>query len=293
MKKARIQIAKPDIIKYFDESPQRVFKLSDIARILVSERGFWRLAQSTTTQNFIDFLTKHGKLTRLSFPFPYRKEHRYVWGHIPLLEVLLTLKAGAYYTHYTAVRMHGLTEQVPKTIYLNHEQRPHIASSNLEQERIDAAFSRAARVSNNVITFQDYRICLVNGMHTDQLGVIEENVQYDSTENAFVRFTNLERTLIDIVVRPNYAGGASEVLKAFVLAKGRVSVNKLVATLKKLNYVYPYHQAIGFYLQRAEYSNSAINLVREIPIRYNFYLHHKLGDTSYVDEWKLFVPKGF
>src|SRR5688500_8138563 len=224
MNRARIQIAKPDILRHFDQLPQKVLKLSDIATILSEQRDFWRLTQKTTTPVFIKFLVQHGKLNRLDFPFPYRSEHRYAWGDVPFVEVLLTLKKDAYFTHYTAVRMHGLTEQVPKTIYLNHEQPPHAQTTGLEQGRIDAAFSRRPRVSNNVIDYEDMRICLVNGMNTGLLGVVEEQLTYDGRP-VRVRLTNIERTLIDITVRPIYAGGVFEVRNAFELARERVSVN--------------------------------------------------------------------
>jgi predicted transcriptional regulator of viral defense system len=293
MNRARIQIAKPDIVRYFDELPTKVLKLSDIAGILSEQRDFWRLTQKTTSGVFIKFLTQYGKLRRLDFPFPYREEHRYTWGEVPLLEVLLTLKKNAYFTHYTAMRMHGLTEQVPKTIYLNHEQPPHAQSSELEQERIDVAFSRPARVSNNVIDYGDVRICLINGMNTKLLGVVDEQVTYDGTRPIRVRLTNIERTLIDITVRPIYAGGVAEVLKAFGLAKERVSVNKLAATLQKLSYVYPYHQAIGFYLERAGYKPSSLELLRRSPMEFDFYLANQMGQTEYIKEWRLHVPKGF
>lgn len=294
MNKARIQIAKPDILRYFDEHPKKIFKLSDLASILTKERDFWRLTQKTTTNIFIKFLSHQGKLKRLNFPFPYRKEHRYVWGEVPLFEVLLTLKKDAYFTHYTAVRLHGLTEQVPKTIYLNHEQPQHVKGGQLEQHRIDLAFSRAPRVSQNVIEYdEDLRVCLINGMNTGLLGVVEEEVKDDGAMPVRVRLTNIERTLIDVTVRPIYSGGVSEVLKAFELAKDRVSVNKLAATLQKLEYVYPYHQAIGFYLERAGYKSSSLDLLRRFPMNFDFYLTHQMHETDYVKQWRLFVPKGF
>jgi len=290
--RARIQIAKPDILRFFDELPQKILKTSDLARILEEQRSFWRLAQNTTTQRFISFLAENGKLERLDFPFPYRREHRYVWGKVPLLEVLLTLKKDSYFTHYTAVRMHGLTEQVPKIIYLNHEQRPHHPTHNLEQSRIDIAYRNKPRVSQNIIPFGNVRICLVNGMYTNQLGVISEKVNYDE-ESATVRITNIERTLIDIAVRPIYAGGISEVLKAYELAKDRVSVNRLAATLEKLGYVYPFHQTIGFYLERAGYKASSLELLSRFPMQFDFYLTHQMHEREYNKRWRLFIPKGF
>ncbi|MDR3479508.1 MAG: hypothetical protein P4L91_02200 [Burkholderiaceae bacterium] len=293
MNKTRIQVAKSDIIKYFNEHEQQVLKQTDIAAILSKQRSFWRLAQRTNTNEFIKFLTENAKLTKFEFPFPYRKEIRFAWGDVPLLEVLLTVKANSYFSHYTAVRMHGLTEQVPKTIYLNHEQPPRSQTPQLEQGRINAAFSRRPRESQNSIDFGDVRICMVNGMHTNQLGVVTEKVNYDNDKPVQVRLTNLERTLIDITVRPVYAGGVFEVQKAFVLAKEQVSVNALAAMLQKLRYVYPYHQALGFYLERAGYKPQMLDLLRRFPMDYDFYLANQLGETEYVKEWRLNIPKGF
>lgn len=290
---SRIQIARRDIFREFDDHPSKVFKLKDIANILSRRRDFWRLTHDTTARKFIEFLSRHGKLRRVSFPFPQRPETRFVWGDVPLLEVLLTLKNGAYFTHYTAVRMHGLTEQLPSTIYLNHEQRPHAQLADLRQDRIDAAFSRAPRMSQNVIEHGDVRICLINGMYTGQLGVVTERLAYDNTTPVNVRLTDIERTLIDITVRPAYSGGVFEVLKAFRLAKERVSVNRMAAMLEKLRYVYPYHQAIGLYLERAGYRASQLDLLRRFPMEFDFYLSHQMGRTNYVKAWRLFVPEGF
>lgn len=291
MNSTRIQIAKPDIVRFFDEQMPSVMGLKDIAAALSQQRAFWRLAQRTNTQAFIRFLISHAKLKRLDFPFPYRNEHRYAWGDIPLLTVLLTLKKDAYFSHYTAVRMHGLTEQVPKTIYLNHEQRLGPTRGALEQERIAAAFSRRPRVSNNEITFGDIRICLINGSNTNQIGVVTDNLAYDSEEPIQVRVTNIERTLIDITVRPVYCGGVFEVAKAFELAKDSVSVNGLSAMLQKIGYAYPYHQAIGYYMERAGYKSRTLDLLRRIPMEYDFYLANQMGETRYVKDWRLFVPK--
>jgi hypothetical protein len=128
-------------------------------------------------------------------------------------------------------------------------------------------------------------------MYTNQLGVITENVNYGE-QSATVRLTIIERTLLDVTVRPAYAGGVSEVLKAYELAKERASVNRLAATLEKLGYVYPYHQAIGFYLERAGYKGASLDLLKRFPMNFDFYLTHQIGQKEYVKRWRLYVPKG-
>ena len=126
-------------------------------------------------------------------------------------------------------------------------------------------------------------------MHTGGLGIIRS----EGPEGEKLRVTNVERTLIDITVRPFYAGGVFEVLKAFKLAKDQVSINKLAATLKKIGYVYPYHQAIGFYLERSGvYKESSIDIFRRMDKNYDFYLTYQIRDKEYSKDWRLFYPKG-
>ncbi|AWV05383.1 hypothetical protein DM992_39265 (plasmid) [Burkholderia sp. JP2-270] len=295
MNRSRIQIAKADIIKHFDELPTHVLKLKEIRAILADQRAFWRLAQSTTADNFIAFLQLHAKLRKVEFPFPQRAEQCYAWGDVPLLTILLSLRKNLYLSHYTAMRLHGLTEQSPTTIYTTDERSNTYQDerATLDQLAIDQAFSRPPRVSHNWVEHAGKKIYLLNGAYTGHLGVVTEPVTDEGGQEVLARLTNLERTLIDITVRPVYAGGVFEVAKAFELAKDRVSINRLVAMLRKLNFAYPYHQAIGYYLERAGYKPNQIDLIRRLPIERDFYLTHEMGDTRYVSNWRLSVPSGF
>jgi hypothetical protein len=70
-------------------------------------------------------------------------------------------------------------------------------------------------------------------------------------------------------------------------------VSTLLVVLKKLDYKYPYHQVIGFYMQRAGYDSSRYERLRELPTEFDFYLAHGIGEKQYDQHWKLFYPKGF
>ncbi|HUV68005.1 MAG TPA: type IV toxin-antitoxin system AbiEi family antitoxin [Sedimentisphaerales bacterium] len=290
MTEPRIKIAKRDIVKAFQEEGSRIFKEGDIAAILEKNRAFWRMRRGMSAGEFLAFLLEQTNLEKVSFDFPNRKIIRYVWGQVPLHEILMTLQSGCYFSHYTAMYLHGLTEQVPKTIYVNQEQPAKSRSEGaITQDRIDMAMRRPVRVSGNVVQHEDYRIYLLNGKNTGNLGVVE----MDSPEGGRIRVTDVERTLIDVTVRPVYAGGPFEVLKAYKLARPRVSVNKLAATLKKLDYIYPYHQVIGFYLERAGvYKERSIELLRKFDFKYDFYLTHQIKEKAYSERWRLYFPKG-
>lgn len=289
---ARLQMKPPidEIINYFNELPERVFKRSYIERVLVENRAFWRFSNSVTVNKFIDFLLEETKLEIVKFEFPYRNILRYTWGKVPIYELVASLTPDSYYTHYTAMFFHELTEQIPNTIYLNSEQtRKKFGSGELEQSRIDAAFKRSVRLSKNIGSYSGQKICLLNGMHTGKLGVVE----MEGPEGTNFLTTNIERTLIDIAVRPVYSGGVFEVQKAYRMAKGKFSVNRLSAMLKKINYIYPYHQVIGFYLENSGvYKETAVNLLKKPGLEYDFYLTHQMTDTVYSKNWRLYYPRG-
>jgi predicted transcriptional regulator of viral defense system len=290
MKPARIQIAKQDIYAYFDGESAKVYTWSQMASILLERKVDWRLAKSTETADFIQFLIKQKKLCKVQLSFPKLNVTRYTWGQPRTYELCLSLKPNAYFSHYTAMFLHELTEQIPKTVFVNCEQPPkRFRDASLIQGRIDAAFKRPPRMSRNIAQYGDQRVCILNGKHTGNLGVVHAS----GPQGEEIRVTDLERTLIDIVVRPAYSGGVFEVLKAYTLAHGKVSINKLAAMLKSLDHVYPYHQCIGFYLERSGvYSSAQIDLLRKFEMRFDFYLTHEMKDMAYSKEWRLFFPKG-
>ncbi|MBA3814326.1 MAG: MarR family transcriptional regulator [Alphaproteobacteria bacterium] len=77
--------------------------------------------------------------------------------------------------------------------------------------------------------------------HIESYDFLLIQVQKDhfwGTEQQFVggvkiRITDLERTLIDGLMRPTYCGGFREVLNAFSIAKDRLDIHKLIAYGKR------------------------------------------------------------
>jgi predicted transcriptional regulator of viral defense system len=286
----RFQIALPDIRTFFEEKNQSVYREQDIAGILLQERNGWRLAYSMTTNKFIQELVRRSRLKELVLRSPeYQEITRYIWDSASPYQVALSLKRGAYLSHGTAVFLHGLNNQLPQTIYINNEQSPKPApKSPLTQEAMNRAFANKQRASRYIFSYDNHRIVILSGKHTGHLEVGE--LAGPSGEKLEV--TKLERTLIDITVRPNYAGGVYQVLASYEGAKDRVSVNTLMAVLKKLDYKYPYHQAIGFYMTRAGYDPKRIARLKELGHDFDFYLDYGILDPAYDKEWRLFYPKG-
>jgi predicted transcriptional regulator of viral defense system len=288
----RLKSATSQIVQFFDASEQRVYTTGELREVLEQRREALGIPLNTTGKKFIEYLLEHTKLKAISLNSERYGLHkdRYVWGEASPYALALSVKPGSYLSHATGVFLHALTDQIPKIIYVNHEQSEKPKSSGaLTQQSIDRAFGNKQRRSNMVFVNEAWQFVLLSGKRTEQLGVVPMH----SSLGEPLRVTNLERTLIDIAVRPDYAGGVYQVLQAYKSAMSRMSVNALMANLKKLDYVYPYHQVIGFYMQRAGYEQSRWERLKKPSIEFDFYLAHDIREKDYDPFWHLFFPKGF
>lgn len=292
-KPTRFEKSLPLIQKVFEERRPRLYRYRDLVEILSHYRGAWKLTPGVNDQ--IRSLLEGTELRAIQFvPVNHPNvatETRYAYGRTDPFFTALSLKTGSYLSHASAMFLHKLTQQIPGQIFVNKEQSTKPAPrGTLSQGGIDRAFSAARqRQSQYVFRFDDsLEMLLLSGKNTSRLGVEPLDIGAGFVTDT----TSLERTLIDIVVRPAYAGGVSQVISAFSAARERVSIGTLIATLRQIGYVYPYHQAIGFYMQKAGFLEQQYARLKALDQEFDFYLTYGMKNPDYVKDWKLFIPKG-
>lgn len=284
----QLKTAKPRIESTFDSLGIRALGVRQLQTLLQKNRRNWELSPDLTFTKFLKFMLKRSELREVTLEsVDYDSLTRYVWRRPSVHAVALSLKSSAYLSHNTAVFLQGLSDQPSERVYVNHEQSPKPRGNGLSQESLNRAFANKQRESKLVYSFNKSRIVVLNGMFTDRLGVEEKRLP----NGELLDVTNLERTLIDVTVRPSYAGGVNAVLDTFQRARGRFSIDKLLSILKRLDYVYPYHQAIGFYLEKSGYSQSDWIRFMKLGIAFKFYLTHGLpADRNYDTTWSMYYP---
>lgn len=264
-----------------------IVDIGNILNSLLEDNESFNMPYNLSRKQFSEFLCDENILKLYELKRKERVSKKYILGDLNIYELALSLSNKSYLCHYTAVFLHGLTDNIPKVIYTNTELFLKSPKSNkdIEQSNIDRAFSRPMRRTNNKSYLEDIEIVILNGKNTDNLEVVEMNILGRS-----LPITSLERTLIDIVVRPLYSGGVTEILNIYRNAKGNFSTGRLLSTLSKLDYAYPYHQSIGFYMEKAGYDESILKRLDNIDKYNNFYLTYQMKDVLYSKRWKLYYP---
>lgn len=269
-----------------------VFRQVDLKELLKLHKKEWHLRGQYSTKAFTNDLINHGLINEIEIKSKnYQPMTRLISREPSPFAVALSLKPGSYLSHGSAIFLHGLTKSSIRTLYVNKEQsaKPNRESS-LNQESITRAFANQQRSSNYIYSFENYEIVILGGKNTQSAGV----EKFETGDGEKLYLTGMARTLVDITVRPKYAGGPAEVLKAFDAAKKKVDVAEVVGLLSKLKYVYPYHQAIGFYMQRAGYPAQDLKKIRELGMQFDFYLDYGItsSNKNYDRDWRIYFPNG-
>lgn len=272
-------------------SPKEVYLRADLLNLYLELKQGTKIPERITPKYFSTLLLKENVLQEIipSSPYP-NPPKRYVRDEFSMYELACSIHKGAYLSHGTAAFLHGLITQQQKTIYVNKEQsvKPQSDTRDLDQDAMELAFSRKQRQSRYVLRYGKVSITLLSGKNTGRFGV--QRVQWGHVNE--LEATDIERTLIDITVRPMYAGGVEQVLQCYIAAKSLISPQKLFMALRKMDYVYPYHQAVGFYMQKAGFDPGVLADLRKDGLRYDFYLAHGMKRREYDSEWRIFFPKG-
>jgi predicted transcriptional regulator of viral defense system len=281
----------PREVHQFMESVENpVFMESALRKAFDTNRSNWQLSDFMTFSEFFKLLWKEKVISQITLESElYPSIVRYAYGKVTEFQVALSMKPRSFLSHGTAVFLHGLTDQIPRAIYVNQEQSPKPKPTmGISQERIRLAYSRPQRTSRYAFRFGDHRIILVNGKSTNRMGVM----QTKGPSGELLDVTSIERTLIDIIVRPAYAGGIFQVLDAYKAAKDRVNPREILRILSEMDYVYPFHQSVGFLMERAGYEASSTLALRERGLNFDFYLVHGARELDYEKSWRLYFPKG-
>jgi predicted transcriptional regulator of viral defense system len=278
----RFNSVKEELSFFFEEHPYPLLSFKEVDELTRRINVIYGL-KSLKKEVIISFLLKKRFLEIINVKEYSFYKHYGV--NVDSFDIANCFYRSTYFSYYSALFINGLTLQIPKTIYLSYEKtKIYPEKYNLTQNKIDKAFNKSPRISQKIIQLSQFDVKYLQSKNHNRIGLVPfRNIYW---------VTDLERTLIDITVRPFYAGGVVQVLNAYEEAKNKLDINKLHEYYNSMKFIYPYNQAIGFYLQKSGYSKEQYEIFKKTTNTFKFYLTYNILSKDYSDEWNLYFPKG-
>lgn len=233
-----------DLVRKLAETGHRIFTADEARRIAPSvglSPGYLRQA--------LHHLARSGWLVRL------RKGLYSLSGSVPgttplhEFEIAMALVEPAAISHWSALSYHGLTEQVPRRVFVLTTARSVPRVRGGKAERSDEGYPVGETI---------YRFVQVKPQRFFGIGEVW-------VDESRIRITNPERTLLDGLLAPHYCGDFAEVLHAFEVRAPKLDLERItnyalkldVATVKRL----------GWILERQGVDSTRLKPLREVPVK--------------------------
>lgn len=292
MRKESFLSAQSKMQDYLYNDNLKAYTIFDLTKIFEEMRDEWSIANYRNQYDFMKFLDTVNILTSLNLKHQETGSEKkiFIEKNVSKQYVAQTIKKEGYLSNYSAMQIHQLTLQIPKSIYLSYGKGKEIhrgVRGELTQKSIDSAFSKPQRITSEVYRSEvdNTRFFFIQKAYNkEKVGIVEKDGLF---------FTDLERTLLDIAIRPGYSGGVFEVLEAFINSHEKVNIDKLDLYLTQLDYMYPYHQLIGFYLDKAGCADAKLTKFLNKRTNLNFYLTYNMSNVLFDEKWKIYYPTGF
>lgn len=234
MKSKSVSTQSNELLTYFNGLEQPCFKSSEAFNVLSK-------SSKPAVNQLLSDMTKRGLLMRIKdgvyYIIPYEKNPESFMPDWHLLTGYLVNGIDHYVGYYSALQLHSL-----------------ITQPSLKQQIVVAKQIRPSTFNVKDVPFQ---FIYHNPDH--YFGV--KKIWIDNFHK--VKCSDLEKTFVDCLFKPDYAGGIVEIARAIYISKDKIQFDKLLEYVKQFN-----SQAVikrlGFLLEALDVNQPIINDLQKI-----------------------------
>ncbi len=162
-------------------------------------------------------------------------------------EVAMALVDPAAISHFSAMHHYELTDQIPNQVFITTTTGKWLPSG-----RADSVGGNGYCVGDTI--YQFIRIKPERFFGTEKVWI----------EESRVTFTDMSRTLIDGLSKPQYCGGFAEVLHGFQAAANRINLDQVVEYAVRLDNATA--KRLGWVLEHMGFEPPKLNILRQIKV---------------------------
>ena len=246
------------ILTYFNELGQDSFDYFDAEKAIPSSK-------ESNLRSLLSDMVKRGLIMRLKkgvfYVIPYEREPKTYMPDWHLLAEPLTKGTNHYIGYYSAMQIHNLISQ----------------PSLKEQIVVDK------QVKPSSLSIKDVQFQFI--YHNKKHFFGANRVWADSFNKVWC--SDLEKTMVDCLFKPNYAGGIVEVAKAIFIAKDKINFDKLLEYTEKFD-SQAVTKRLGFILELLELDSNCIEKLKKLKRDSYVLLDTELPKTGkFISRWAI------
>jgi hypothetical protein len=198
-------------------------------------------------------------------------------------QMLLSYKKDSFYSMSSALNVMELSDFRSDFIFISKElSKKNIASKpvKLEQQAIDEAFAKPYRRTHFIGTYNNKHIIMLTPKNTDAYGV--------ETNDKVIRYSSVERALVEMIVNVQYFKNAEHIIKTFKPIKKKLDIDDVYRVLERFDFIYPYFQSVGFYLEKIGFTKGQLHKFKERVKDLKFYTEKQKDRYEYDEYWQIY-----
>ena len=192
-----------------------------------------------------------------------------------------SLEKNSFFSMSTALNLQGLSDFRSDYIFVSKERATRIEQGNvtLTQKDIDNAFSKKPRRTSAYDKINNYIIVLLEANNTDAFEIIEYNGYKVSSVN---------RAFVEMISNVQYLQSSEVIIEVFMKIKKKLNLDTIYNIIDKFDFIYPYFQLAGFYLEKIGFSKAELEKFYAKTSEHNFYTQKNKNHYVFDEYWKVY-----
>ena len=275
---------------YFTLNKQEILKIicsyeflsqRQLKEILVILKNKSLVSNSLSFNSFLLKLIDEG-LSQKSITIRGHLKTRYTFNQdFNIYNFCNSLEKNSFFSMSTALNIQGLSDFREEYIFVSKERSTKIEQGNvtLTQENIDNAFSKKPRRTNAYDKIDNHVVVLLEANKTDTFEVIEYNGY---------RVSSVNRAFVEMITNVQYLQSSETIIEVFTKIKEKLNLDTIYTIIEKFDFIYPYFQLAGFYLEKIGFSKAELVKFHDKKSGLNFYTQKNKNPYEFDEYWKIY-----
>ncbi|MDN5076760.1 hypothetical protein PJV89_01010 [Aliarcobacter butzleri] len=219
------------------------FSINDITSILDKLKEENLVSNSLTQNDFYLKLLDDGLVAHTITIRDIEKIRYTLNKEFNIYDFVYSLEKNGFFSMFTSLNIQGLTNFRDNFIFISKERmkRVNFKSKDITQEAIDKAFTNKPRRTKAYATIYNYNIVILESNNTQEIGIIKYKGY---------KISSINRVFVEIISNIQYSKTPDDVIYEFKNLKDKLDINEIFNIIEKFDFVYPYYQLAGYYLEK-------------------------------------------